>query len=182
MNKKIGIPIFIIVLVALGTTFAYLNFFSKKAVAPSPVITNFEECLAAGNPVQESFPRKCSAAGKSFTENIGNTIEKQNLIQLTTPIPNEVIKSPLKISGQARGNWFFEASFPVKILDANGKVLGTAIASTRLDWMTDNFVPFNTELTFEAATTSTGTLVLEKDNPSGLPQNADSLKIPIKFK
>ena len=31
-------------------------------------ITNFEECVAAGNPVMESYPRQCSAYGKTFVE------------------------------------------------------------------------------------------------------------------
>ena len=46
-----------------------------------------------------------------------------NLIKVTEPTPNQVISSPLSISGQARGTWYFEASFPVVLEDANGKVL-----------------------------------------------------------
>lgn len=143
-----------------------------------PEVSNFEECVAAGNPVMESYPRRC----KTFTENIGNALEKQDLIQLTNPQHNEVVKSSLRVQGQARGSWFFEAQFPVKILDANGKVLGTAVATATGEWMTENFVPFTAEITFETSTTTTGTLVLERDNPSGLPQNDDSLRIPVKFK
>jgi hypothetical protein len=33
-------------------------------------VTNFEECIKAGNPVMESYPRQCSANGKTFTEEI----------------------------------------------------------------------------------------------------------------
>ncbi len=33
-------------------------------------ILSFEECVAAGNPVMESYPRQCSADGKTFTEEI----------------------------------------------------------------------------------------------------------------
>lgn len=33
-------------------------------------ISNFDECAAAGNPVMESYPRRCSAGGKTFTEEI----------------------------------------------------------------------------------------------------------------
>lgn len=32
------------------------------------VITNFEECAAAGNPVMESYPRQCRADGTTFVE------------------------------------------------------------------------------------------------------------------
>ncbi len=32
------------------------------------VITNFEECIAAGNPAMESYPRQCMANGQTFVE------------------------------------------------------------------------------------------------------------------
>ncbi len=54
-------------------------------------------------------------------------------------------------------------------------------ATTTQDWMTEDFVSFTATLTFEGSTTDSGKLILEKDNPSGLPENADSLEIPIKF-
>src|SRR3989344_1980362 len=44
-------------------------------------INNFEECAAAGNPVMESYPRQCSADGRTFTEelNFGSISDlKQN--------------------------------------------------------------------------------------------------------
>lgn len=31
-------------------------------------IESFEDCVAAGNPVMESYPRKCMANGETFTE------------------------------------------------------------------------------------------------------------------
>lgn len=33
-------------------------------------ITNFEECVAAGNPVMESYPRQCRADGTTFVETL----------------------------------------------------------------------------------------------------------------
>ena len=33
-------------------------------------ITNFEECVAAGNPVMESYPMQCRANGQTFVEEI----------------------------------------------------------------------------------------------------------------
>jgi len=95
--------------------------------------------------------------------------------------PGAVVKSPMEIRGEARGSWYFEASFPIKIYDSNGTLLGTAIAQAESDWMTEDFVPFNTTLTFSTPTTTTGQLVFKKDNPSGLPQNDAEFKIPVKF-
>lgn len=31
-----------------------------------PVITNFDECVAAGNPIMESYPEQCAANGQTF--------------------------------------------------------------------------------------------------------------------
>lgn len=177
---------FIYILLALVLTalvvFGYVWINKKEIKTQKATISNFEECLAAGNSVQESYPRRCSADGKIFTEDIGNILEKQDLIFLTSPLPNEVVKSPLPIKGEAVGSWFFEGSFPVRLIDDSGKVLGTGLALTKADWMTDNFVPFEVELNFTNPTTIKGKLILEKDNPSGLPENSDQLEIPVKFK
>ena len=110
-----------------------------------------------------------------------NQVSKGDLIKVTTPLPNESVTSPLKIEGQARGTWYFEAFFPVKLLDANGKVLAQAPAQAQGDWMSNEYVPFTVTLTFSKPTTPLGTLVLEKDNPSGLPENADEFRIPVYF-
>lgn len=95
--------------------------------------------------------------------------------------PGATIKSPMEITGEARGTWYFEASFPIKIYDANGTLLGTAIAQAESDWMTENFVPFRTTLIFSTPTTTTGQLIFRKDNPSGLPEHDAEFKIPVKF-
>ena len=92
------------------------------------------------------------------------------------------ISSPLKITGQAQGTWFFEASFPVKILDGNDQVLTQGIAQSHGEWMTADLIPFTAELKFIAPSTDQGTLVLQKDNPSGLPANDAALVVPIRFR
>ena len=46
--------------------------------------------------------------------------------------------------------------------------------------MTEEFVPFRTVLSFEKPEErSPGTLVLKKDNPSGLPEHDAELRIPV---
>lgn len=148
-----------------------------------PIVATFEECVEAGFPVLESYPRRCMASsGETFTEDVGNELEKTDLIQVTNPRPNQVISSPLLVTGKARGNWYFEASFPIKLLDANGKELAITPAEAQSEWMTTDFVPFRVELKFDTPATAVGILVLEKDNPSGLPEHADELRIPIRFK
>lgn len=111
-----------------------------------------------------------------------------DLILVTEPVSGQKVSSPLEITGKARGYWFFEASFPVRILDANGVELGVVPAQAQPDpatgeinWMTEDFVPFKAVLEFRNSSTETGTLVLEKDNPSGLPENDDQISIPVRF-
>lgn len=162
--------------------------FGKKEMTPETVsVTNFEECMTAGNLVMESYPRQCRAGNKTFTENIGNELEKTDLIRLDSPRPNQIISSPLIIKGEARGYWFFEGDFPVVLTDWDGLIIAQGIATANPpageDWMTEDFVPFEATLEFEYPTyKNNGSLILRKDNPSDLPENDDALEIPILFK
>ncbi len=111
-----------------------------------------------------------------------NSLNKYpDLIQVDEPSVNEIISSPLTVTGKARGNWYFEASFPIHLLDANGNELGVIPAEAQSEWMTENFVPFKAILTFSTPLTETGTLILENDNPSGAPENSKRIEIPVRF-
>ncbi|MBI4276254.1 GerMN domain-containing protein [Candidatus Uhrbacteria bacterium] len=102
-------------------------------------------------------------------------------VRVFEPTSGATITSPLLVRGEARGWWFFEASFPVKLIDARGHVVAEAPAQADGEWMTDAFVPFHVELKFDPPAIPGGYLVLEKDNPSGLPENAASVQIPVQF-
>ena len=106
---------------------------------------------------------------------------QHELIRLDNPAPFASLNSPLEIVGQARGFWFFEASFPVKLYSASGELLAIAIATAESDWMTEDFVPFRAELAFEISEPQDAYLVLERDNPSGLEENYDEFRIPLKL-
>jgi len=145
-------------------------------------VTNFDECVAAGYGVMETYPEQCNTPdGKSFTQNIGNEMDLADTIRIDSPRPNAKILSPLAITGQARGTWYFEASFPVVLLDGNGAQIGSGIAQAQSDWMTEDFVPYSATVEFTTPATATGTLILKKDNPSGLPENDKQLTVPVKF-
>jgi spore germination protein GerM len=100
-------------------------------------------------------------------------------ISVATPRPNQIINSPLIVEGSAIGNWYFEASFPIELIDGQGKILGQSHVQAQSDWMTENLVPFKGEINYQAAATTTGKLVLKNDNPSGLPQNEKKFEIPV---
>jgi len=148
-------------------------------------VTNFHECVDAGNAVMESYPRQCRHGGETFVENIGNELEKMDLIRIDAPRPNQTIKSPLNIEGQARGMWFFEGDFPVILTDWDGKIIAEGFATASENAMTEEFVPFSAVLEFETTESmeykNNGTLILRKDNPSDRPDLDDALEVPIFF-
>ena len=112
---------------------------------------------------------------------LGGMASKDDLINVTSPRIDAVVQNPLSVTGEARGNWYFEASFPIKIYDSAGTLLGVTPAQAQGDWMTSEYVPFSALFTYKTPTTVTGYLVFEKDNPSGLPENANELRIPVTF-
>lgn len=180
--------IVIAIIVTRPTPRSTINELPTNSHTPS----NFSECAAAGFPVGESYPRQCFVPnGPSFTAELPNVpptsvippeSSLNDLIQIITPAPEETVTSPLTVSGKARGNWYFEASFPVTLKDATGKTLVQTYAQAQDEWMTEEFVPFSLIITFPRPETETGTLILHKDNPSGLPEYDQELEIPVRFK
>ena len=108
-------------------------------------------------------------------------VQYKDLVYVEGPLPGTKTISPLVVTGRARGNWYFEASFPVRLLDGNGNQIAIAPAQAQGDWMTVDYVPFSVILTFAQPVTTTGTLILQKDNPSGELQFDDFVSIPITF-
>jgi len=104
------------------------------------------------------------------------------VVALDMPKPNQIVESPLWVVGQARGSWYFEAEFPVRLLDANDSLVTWGSARANGEWMTTEYVPFALTLNFSPPSTDIGTLVLEKSNPSGLPEHAGSIRIPVRFR
>jgi outer membrane murein-binding lipoprotein Lpp len=98
-----------------------------------------------------------------------------------TPSKNETITSPVAIVGEVPGNWSFEAQFPVQLKDGKGNLITQAPAHLLANWETTQLVPFSVQLTYTTATSGSGAIVLQEDNPSGLPRNSDSVSIPISF-
>lgn len=170
----------ITILLALTT----LSVIMTACTAEPIVVTNFEECEKIGSTIMESYPRQCRYGDQSFTENIGNELENMDKVKIDTPRPNQAIKSPLTITGEAIGLWFFEASFPVILKDENGKILTQSYAQARKEFEDDEFVPFESTIEFTIDQNSKGkkgTLILQKDNVSDLPENDESIEIPVLF-
>ena len=100
------------------------------------------------------------------------------MVKITSPLAGATVGKTFTVKGEARGQWYFEASFPVQVRDPNNDLVGSGIAQAEGEWMTTEFVPFSANV---IVTNYSGpaTLVLLKDNPSGLPENEDAVSIPI---
>lgn len=96
--------------------------------------------------------------------------------------PGQAVSNPLTFSGRARGYWYFEGSFPVRLVDQSGAVLAEVPVQAVGDWMTEDFVPFNVTLSYPAQPSGTqGFLILRNDNPSGEPERDRFVTIPVIF-
>lgn len=166
-NKIILIIVFLTVVVLIGVVYCF-----SLRTKNEPVFCTQEakEC-PDGSFVSRISP-KCE-----FAECPG---EKEGIL-ISLPKAHQKIKSPLKIEGQARGAWYFEAQFTAELYDGQENFLGQVILTAKEDWMTENFVPFEGELIFNIPSTTSGTLRFLSDNPSGLPENQKVFEVPIQF-
>jgi hypothetical protein len=173
--SKIKIGITVLLLIILG----YLAFVFD--IPYSAKVTDFASCVAAGNPVMESMPRQCrDAKGVLYIEQVA-TGDLSTLIRVDMPSSGARVTSPIRVSGSARGTWYFEASFPIAVFDSNGKEIGHGIAQAKGDWMTIDFVPFEASIVIDGTSTATGTIVFKKDNPSGETALDLSYSVPVSF-
>lgn len=152
--------IIIIVLLLIILGLAWMLFVTP---APSPTTVNATSTVA------------------TTTNTTGSTTTATTTAQtpvVIAPTPGATVTKTFSVQGQAPGNWFFEAVFPVQVQDGNGNVVATAQAHAQGDWMTSGMVPFTATVSV-AQYSGPATLVLKKDNPSGLPQNDGSFSVPI---
>lgn len=147
-------------------------------------ILSFEDCEAAGLPVMESNPRQCRTPdGRLYAEELPVEATYTNVsadrIRIDTPFPGAVTGKIFEVKGEVRGGWYFEASFPIQVLRPDGSVLVNTYATATADWMVDEFVPFTATVIVPEDYIGPATLVLQRDNASGLPEHDASVSFPI---
>ena len=139
--------------------------------------------LALQNTASTTIPSLDTATTTaSTTKSVYETAIAHNtdMFETVSVSNGELVKPKTKVTGSVRGNWYFEASFPVELRSATGTVFWTGVAKTNSNWMTTNFAPFSTIINYTPFGTPTpAVLVLKKDNPSGEPINDDELQIPV---
>jgi|OM-RGC.v1.019563222 Uncharacterized protein conserved in bacteria len=168
----------ILTLLVLAVLFGVWLFARSPEQAEAPEHEGVPEMGSATQ--QEAMPQAGEAAPSTDAQT--DTAE----VVLTTPQEGETVTSPLTVSGEALGYWYFEADFPLIVVDWDGKILGEGYATAQRDWMTAEPVPFEGTVSFDVAQISgnysrNGTLILQKANPSGLPEHSAAIEVPIVF-
>ena len=113
--------------------------------------------------------------------------QKLGVIEVSYPLPETTISaSPMTITGKAKGNWFFEATAPVSIVNWDGLIIGQGYIKVDqgYDWMTTDMVPFTGTISYDASQIGMykyGWVIVKKDNPSDDPKFDDSLEFKILF-
>jgi hypothetical protein len=168
----------ILILILLAGGFGLWTLYNKENLTPAPV---------EPEPTIVQVPADIQAHIDS----------KSDLIRVELPEPMTVVTSPLTLKGEARGQWYFEGSFPITLTNWDGLIIAESYVTFVHDpedpestWMTTEFVPFEGALEFENPSfenvesdhfSKRGYLIFKKDNPSGLPEHDDALEIPVYF-
>jgi hypothetical protein len=102
--------------------------------------------------------------------------------EVTSPVSNSKVVNPLTVIGTVPAGWMFEGVFPIKLVDANRKLIvqGQAKETVAGSWQSGNPVDFTATLTFNN-TSGSGFLILQNDNPSGDPVNSKTFEVPVSF-
>jgi hypothetical protein len=121
------------------------------------------------------------AANEKLSSEMGKEPVSPDEVLVEHPTIGAGIVSPVTVKGEALGNWFFEASFPIEVINDAGEVLSTGIAQAKGEWMMEGYVPFEAEISFDAPVGRNGFLVFRNDNPSGDPALAKAYRLPVSF-
>jgi len=161
--------------------------------AGTQVIVNYAE-RSLGDPMSTppSVGKSMYVQFDSNTMNFDEVVQnfgsasggKSDLIVVTSPTSGALVDNPITVTGEARGYWFFEGSFTMVVVDWDGRIIGEGYATAEGEWMTEDFVPFTGTVSYDvpADTPSMrGAIIFKKDNPSGLPENDDTVEIPVEL-
>ena len=175
----------------VGYKLAYIKFNDKREPqAPTDFISGWLEGVRSfGRPVDvAAYPGGLmyisdDKAGVIYQLRYLGEEKQTSLAPVTIAIQqNTEITSPLEVRGTAPGTWFFEANIGLRLEDRQGNVLAQGYAMANGDWMTTSSLGFMGTIEFQATRDMDGYLVVAKDNPSGLPENDDERKLPVKIK
>jgi len=119
----------------------------------------------------------CSPAPSSKAPEAPPVVALTSPTTVQAPVAFARVTSPLTVTGISRG-WYFEGSFPAKLVAADGTVLAEAPAQAQGDWMTSAPVPFIATLMFTVTHDTPANIVLEQDMPRE-GQEPERVTVPV---
>jgi hypothetical protein len=174
MNMKNGtwwVLIVILLLIILGL--GWMLF-----VTPAPTDTGANATSTASGTGTNTETNSGTDGTNTGTLN-SNLAALHDRVVVDAPKSGQTVFQSFTVTGKAPGGWYFEASFPIKVVDPQGNTIAQGPATALSDWMTTADVAFKADLKITNNYHGPATLVLMNDNPSGMPENQDSISIPI---
>jgi hypothetical protein len=165
ITKKPYLTIVFLGILTVAVAFLLGMLFEHKSTLKTVGKNILELCGINPDELKQSLDQKIIEHNKSFyADNVPLTTGTG--ISNLSIIPGQKISLPITITGTAdSGNWFFEGSFPVSIIDNDDKAIITGFASAAGEWMTPDPVAFTTKLN-DAHYTGSATIVFTQDDPS----------------
>lgn len=99
-------------------------------------------------------------------------------ITISAPLANARVTSPVRVTGIAPNDWYFEGVFNAKLVGADGTVLAEAPATGQTPWTTPGPVPFIAEFTVTTAKDQSAVIVLTEDETGEKPKLRE-VRIPV---
>jgi hypothetical protein len=165
MRSNTGWIIVILILLAVIAVMAWFLFATPVPLSTSQTAT--------------STTQSTSTTGGQTPTGGGNTVPLSSKVKVSSPVSGAKVGKSFTVTGEAPGGWYFEAVFPIQVRDANNNVIAHAQGQAQSDWMTTKQVAFKSNVIIETDYKGSATLVILRDNPSGLPENDDSVSVPI---
>lgn len=160
-----GWTILIIVLAIIIAVLAWF-FFTLPAPSNTPIATS-------------TTPTSTTTSVATSTETPATSTPPLNeRVVVTYPQKGATVQPSFEVIGKVPGNWSSEAQFPVMVRDPDGNKIAQTTGHLQGNWMTTDLVDFTADIVVSGYH-GPATLVLLKDNPSGLPENEDSFEVPI---
>ncbi len=140
--------------------------------------------FAFKTPKNSQLPPKGDTQGDTTNNNSNTPPPANQMITITSPKEGDTVDATngFTVTGQAKGNWYFEATAPIAIYAKNGIKLTETYISAQGEWMTTNFVPFSGTISpFLTNGATEGYIEFSNSNPSDNEGFRRSLRVNVKF-
>ena len=176
----------VVVVVAVGISSDYLtpmgtktDYITNESVAP--VQTLHPKSVPATAPGAEIGGSPDVDALMSTAKFEGGQLDFMGMIRVYNFRPGALLENGAVIKGAMTSDWFWEGTSFARVEDEQGTQLGFYYVLTSGPAGSDDFHPFELAVDRQEATTATGWLIFEQSTGSGLPEDQNKFRIPVRF-